>query len=161
MLWRPRCEYSCAYYPLLSTRGCGCAWHPAFPTPSVFWGGTLLANLARNRRRECGPMFDDDSRANILSRRRPRKRAIQYSETPVLESRSGVLDPSRRMTVTGRIGKMQSMRVLPQTRSAFLTIFWHCGFGRFSFRTEIEARLRQPTVNGFGRGCCFQRVWQC
>jgi hypothetical protein len=36
-------------------------------------------------------------------------------------------------------------------RSACLTIFWHCGFPRFSFRTNAESAFRQRTVNGFGR----------
>jgi hypothetical protein len=36
-------------------------------------------------------------------------------------------------------------------RSARLTIFWHCGFPRFSFRTNAESAFRQRTVNGFGR----------
>src|SRR6476661_632791 len=39
-----------------------------------------------------------------------------------------------------------------QIRSPFLTIFWHCGFRRFSSRTGVGARARQQTVNGFGRG---------
>ena len=37
-------------------------------------------------------------------------------------------------------------------RSAPLTIFWHCGFSHFSFRTGTGTPFRQQTVNGFGRG---------
>src|SRR5258705_2582220 len=40
-----------------------------------------------------------------------------------------------------------------QNRSPVLTVFWHCGFTRFSSRTGLGARARQQTVNGFGRGC--------
>ncbi len=49
-----------------------------------------------------------------------------------------------------------------KTRSARLTIFWHCGFRRIS-RLERARKTppRQPTVNGFGRRWRFQRVWQC
>jgi hypothetical protein len=36
-------------------------------------------------------------------------------------------------------------------RSPQMTIFWHCGAPRFSSKTGSETRLRQPTVNGFGR----------
>src|SRR5471032_1497978 len=43
-----------------------------------------------------------------------------------------------------------------KTRSAFLTIFWRCGFPCFSFRTTSGARPRQRTVNGFGRGWRFE-----
>jgi hypothetical protein len=39
------------YYPM-RTRGCGCAWHPAFPTPSVSWGQRIHAGLGRDARRE-------------------------------------------------------------------------------------------------------------
>jgi hypothetical protein len=47
-------------------------------------------------------MTEFEWRAQHLRRHRPRKRAIQYSETPEIESRScSVLDPplSRRMTI--------------------------------------------------------------
>src|ERR1700739_3989601 len=35
------------------TRGCGCAWHPAFPTPLFFQGRRILAPLGRIAPREC------------------------------------------------------------------------------------------------------------
>jgi hypothetical protein len=41
----------------MRTRGCGCAWRPAFPAPSFEKGGTLLAKLARNMRRDRGAIF--------------------------------------------------------------------------------------------------------
>jgi hypothetical protein len=36
------------------TRGCGCAWHPAFPTPSDWRGRRILAWLGRFASRGCG-----------------------------------------------------------------------------------------------------------
>jgi hypothetical protein len=103
------------------TRGRGCNGHPAFPTPSS--GRRILQRLGRSARRDrevvsgiratslrakrSNPFFllhgqhgllrfarnDGLERANTLSRRRPRKRAIKYSEAPVMESRiRGVLD---------------------------------------------------------------------
>jgi hypothetical protein len=35
---------------LMRTRGCGCAWRPAFPTPSVFRGGEFLQHSGVTRR---------------------------------------------------------------------------------------------------------------
>jgi hypothetical protein len=73
------------------TRGCGCNGHPAFPTPSLGERISFKNSGARaSRDREC--MFDECAR-HTLGRRRPRKRAIQYSEASVIEPRScGVLD---------------------------------------------------------------------
>jgi hypothetical protein len=106
--WRPRCEYSCAHYPLLSTRGCGCAWHPAFPTPSVYRAKnsrtTRAVRAARMRRRVlpslrgakatkqssflCAVRWiaslalamtkTEPRMRNTLTRHHPRKRVIQY-----------------------------------------------------------------------------------
>ena len=39
-------------------------------------------------------------------------------------------------------------------RSPQMTIFWHCGLPALSSKTALETHFRQPTVNGFGRGCC-------
>ena len=39
-------------------------------------------------------------------------------------------------------------------RSPQMTIFWHCGLPALSSKTASETHFRQPTVNGFGRGCC-------
>ena len=43
-------------------------------------------------------------------------------------------------------------RIVPQDRSAQLTIFWRCGGLAFSSRRTARCVGRQPTVNGFGRG---------
>jgi len=51
----PAVTYSCGF--ILSTRGCGCARHPAFPTPSVLGGWNLKPKLARKTRREREPAF--------------------------------------------------------------------------------------------------------
>jgi hypothetical protein len=67
------------------TRGRGCNGHPAFPTPSR--GRKINANLGRIAPRDREVASDEYKCANTLSRRRPRKRAIQYSETPVMESK--------------------------------------------------------------------------
>ena len=39
----------------------------------------------------------------------------------------------------------------PETRSAILTRFWHCGCRHFSFRRLSRSRCWQPNVNRFGR----------
>ena len=78
---------SCAFY--LCARGYGCNGHPAFPTPFV--GRRFMHNSGAARGE------------NAPGRRRPRKRAIQYSEAPVMESKCcGVLDTplSRSMTTS-------------------------------------------------------------
>jgi hypothetical protein len=106
------------YYPM-RTRGCGCAWHPAFPTPSGygaenFWhdSGALrrenaklhLAVIARSGSDEAIHSFFVAARwiaslalamtvliacAHIFGRRHPRKRVIQYSRGNYDEPRSG------------------------------------------------------------------------
>jgi hypothetical protein len=59
--------------------------------PLIFWGGRF-AQLGRIAPREGGSVFDECEHAT-LGRRRPRKRAIQYSETSVIETKvRGVLD---------------------------------------------------------------------
>src|ERR1700730_10999288 len=97
------------------TREHGCSGHPAFATPSK--GREINAQRGRIaprgreavsgiratslRAKRSNPFFllrgkhgllrfarnDGLERANTLSRRRPRKRAIQYSEAPMMESR--------------------------------------------------------------------------
>jgi hypothetical protein len=97
---------------------------------------------------------------------RPRRRAIQYSEASMMESKScGVLDIplARGMTVLGGAGvtffpgcrgachraRFRATRWLAMTRrqwsgigsirSASLTIFWRCDHPRFSFRKGRSA----------------------
>jgi hypothetical protein len=48
-------------------------------------------------------------------------------------SRRGIAKACRARTLEGEGEKAQ-------TRSVRLTIFWHCGFGHFSFRTDPKAR---------------------
>jgi hypothetical protein len=127
------------YYPM-RTRGCGCAWHPAFPTPSF----ERAERAGQTSRELCGEIAESCSAViarseaskqssflslcskldcfaepvigrrfaptrwlamtKTLTRHRPRKRAIQYSEESVIEPRSrGVLDTplSRSMTTCG------------------------------------------------------------
>src|SRR2546430_3423247 len=97
------------------TRDRGCNGHPAFPTPSLggrftnasgAWrredegvSGIRVPSLRGAKRRSnpyflCGEMDCFASLAmtmathHTLNRHRPRKRAIQYSETPMIESRA-------------------------------------------------------------------------
>jgi hypothetical protein len=88
---------ACAYYTsrtrLRVHRAPGIPRSPFGVAPRPLLGATFLDNS--------GAMC----RGNTFGRRRPRKRAIQYSERPMIESRScGVLDTplSRSMTVGGR-----------------------------------------------------------
>jgi hypothetical protein len=88
---------SCARFLCANcTRDRGCSEHPVFPAPSDFLEGQSGdANLGRSAPRDRGRVF---------SCHRPRRRAIQYPETPAIESTSrGVLDrpPSRAMTSRG------------------------------------------------------------
>jgi hypothetical protein len=59
------CEYSCAYFTTMRTRGCGCTGHPAFPAPSLEgraapslegrpapFGRKFLQHLGRTARRD-------------------------------------------------------------------------------------------------------------
>ncbi len=75
----------------------------------------------------------------------PAKAGIQYA----VLSRASI-------PVSGILGHPLSRVTTAQTRSARLTIFWHCGWPHFSFRTSHKARLRQPTVNGFAPGWRFK-----
>jgi len=105
---------------------------------------------------------------HILRRHRPRRRAIQYSETSVMDSQScGVLD-TRLRGYDGFVWRSAVRRIcgllappcgIPQggagtllcsrweIRSVNLTIFWRCDHPRFSFRTASE-RLpgNQPSM---------------
>jgi len=62
----------------------------------------------------------------------------------------------RAVMTTGRgsktPGQISEVLCFPGFRSPMLTIFWHCGFRGFSFRTRPGVWSRQPTVNGFDRG---------
>jgi hypothetical protein len=54
-----------------------------------------------------------------------------------------------------RVQGGQSHASVPASpRSPQMTIFWHCGLPALSSKTASETHFRQPTVNGFGRGCC-------
>jgi len=50
---RDRGDYTRVHYKL-RTRGCGRSRRPAFPTPSVFQGRIVHAQLGRIAPRECG-----------------------------------------------------------------------------------------------------------
>jgi hypothetical protein len=92
-------------------------------------------------------------RARSASSRRPGYPAFAGYDGSVW---SGVERPPR--WVRACAGTIRSCaRVLrrareTQTRSARLTIFWHCGRPPLSSKTAPERGFRQPTVNGFGRG---------
>ena len=53
------------HYPM-RTRGCGCAWHPAFPTPSFRRERTIHAPLGRNAPREGRGVFDDRAIISVV-----------------------------------------------------------------------------------------------
>src|ERR1700760_1782899 len=82
-----RCEYSCAYLlPIAHTR---LRVHraPGIPHALCLQGGKFMQTSGASRREIA------EARLQHSSRHRPRRRAIQYSETPVIESISrGVLD---------------------------------------------------------------------
>src|SRR6266481_1454234 len=93
------------------TRGCGCSGHPAFPTPSkggrfINGSGALRGEVVNACLKNMSlPRSQPSSPANGSAEWPPDdrlRRAIQYSEAPVIESTSrGVLDTplSRSMTV--------------------------------------------------------------
>ena len=96
------------------TRGCGCSGHPAFPTPSLGEGfmhdsGASRREIAKSRLMSTSaPHSQPSSPANGSAEWPPDdrlRRAIQYSEALVIESKScGVLDTplSRDMTRCAR-----------------------------------------------------------
>src|ERR1700681_236466 len=65
--------------PTLCARGCGCGGHPAFPTPSVFQGRIVPAQLGRIAPRERGVVSHEYERATLSLVIARGKRAIQYS----------------------------------------------------------------------------------
>src|ERR1700722_5281058 len=89
-----------AYYSTRAAAGASGTRH----SPRPLWGGRYMHNSGAMRREDAP------------GRRRPRKRAIQYSETSVIEPRScGILDTplSRSMTTSyeaGRFGIFSSLR---------------------------------------------------
>jgi hypothetical protein len=59
--------------------------------------------------------------------------------------------PNRSPSATGRISGALGGRRFPATKSAILTILWHCGYGQLSFRRLLRSGCRQESVNAFGR----------
>jgi hypothetical protein len=122
-------------------------------------------------RRKPHPSCPDLIRASINLRNDLfRRRWITGSSSPVMTISMGMTVCRGAATRPSQLEERRRMRQVVvearrvarlSIRSAHLTIFWHCGHRYFSFRTGLGASSRQRTVNGFGRRCASQRVWQC
>jgi hypothetical protein len=132
------------------TRGRGCNGHPAFPAPFLGVhcaldreGRDVRAKLGRIARRGRGVVFDEHERAPLS--------VVIISES----GRSSTLQPCGSIAAALEYWFARSSRAMTSRppRPAQMTIFWHCGLPPFSSKTGPETRFRQPTVNGFGRGC--------
>ncbi len=135
--------------PVLSccTGGHGCNAHPAFPAPSLFSRAVYFQHLGRNRAariRRCGSM-NGASNSSVV----PAKAGTHSHRTRFCESRLSsflhprtpvVMDPGLRRDdqKEGPAGRERATGG-KAIRSPFLTIFWHCGFAAFSFRTRLWA----------------------
>jgi hypothetical protein len=122
---------------------------PGFPC-ALFFLRRRLMQLGRIAPRGCGPMSGRIVESNGHILRDARKGAL-------LRMRGGTL--MVRSAATPRVSNQEAVEYVPggiKTRSAHLTIFWHCGLAHFSSRTAQDAWSRQRTVNGFGPGFRLQ-----
>jgi hypothetical protein len=135
--------------PVLSccTGGHGCNAHPAFPAPSFVFEGGLLPTPRAKSRRENTEVWQHERRLKLICR--PGEGRDHSHRTRFCESRLPsflhprtpvVMDPGLRRDdeKEGPAGRERATGG-KAIRSPFLTIFWHCGFAAFSFRTRLWA----------------------
>jgi hypothetical protein len=141
--------------PVLSccTGGHGCNAHPAFPAPSLFSGAVYFQHLGRNRAariRRCGSMNGASDSSVVPAQAGTHSHRTRFCEgcSPnSLHTRTPVImDPGLRRDDEKRDDEKEGFAGRAKAaggtavRSPILTIFWHCGFAAFSFRTRPWAR---------------------
>ena len=160
---------SCAFYQC--TRAVGAAGTRLSLRP-LFGGKDMLSKprtqcAARSAGACPGNVIASDAKQSVFVRRHEVLRFARNDDLCCVKIESVSRRPclarvreTRWLAMTTQFQRPWMTVVPRKIRSAQLTIFWHCGFGHFSFRTTGSAPGQQ-TVNGFGRGLGFQRVWQC
>jgi hypothetical protein len=168
-------------------RFCYRPYHPAFPAPSVFGKAKDHAQLGRIAPRDRGCMWCNVIARSDLSAVARRAKAEATSDEAISHQTSdrhtresgypvrcglsapapvsGILDHPPEPVIGRRVAptrwRVTTTECGMLVRSPILTNFWHCGFGRFSFRTGTEARPGNEPSMVLAENRASKRVWQC